>query len=187
MFPSRYLLNAQATASRNLYSRLIITGMATCLLQACGTTYHPEQSSPEKRAALNNIVPTIHFYHKQGLSKPGCSIIMSKGMHRFAENTCTNDQYYSFVITTPREGLKFGIYNAGHCNSDESYARYYVVNPAIDPGGYPLPIPQADVINVDVAVGKPDHTTVSPGLKVWGYKGGQLTGKVSCLYVDENQ
>lgn len=186
MFLSRYSLNGQAASSRISYSRLILTGIAACLLQACGTTNHPEKPSPERVAEIN-IVPTIHFYHSQGLSKPGCSIIMSKGMHRFADNTCTNDQYYYFVITNPREGLKFGIYNAGHCNSDESYSRYYVVSPAIDPGGYPLPIPKTDALAVDIASGKPNDTQVSPGLKVWGYKGGQLKGKVSCVYVEENQ
>lgn len=186
MFSSRCIPSTNAASRRHFYGKLIFTGIAACLLQACGTVAPPEKRVPE-RGAETNIVSTIHFYHREGLSKPGCSIIMSKGMHRFAENTCTNDQYYSFVITNPREGLKFGIYNAGHCNSDESYSRYYVVNPAMDPSGYPLPIPESGVISVDAAVGKPNDTSVYPGLKVWGYKGGQLTGKVSCVYVEENQ
>lgn len=142
-------------------------------LQGC---QHP--ASNEAKA-----LSVIHFYYKEGENKPGCSFALQNGIHRFAHNGCTNDDYYYFKLTNPVEGLSFGIYNAGHCNSDESYSRYYVRGPAFDSSGNPLPMPRTGIMRVDAAryaSGEP----LATGLYANGWRGQQLQGKVSCVYVE---
>lgn len=158
-----------------LHRAMNVTGIliAIGMVQGC-----QHQASSEVKA-----LSVIHFYYKEGENKAGCSFALQRGMHRFANNSCTNDEYYYFKLTNPTEGLSFGIYNAGHCNSDEAYSRYYVRGPAHDSSGNPLPMPRTGVMRVDAARYASDEP-LATGLHANGWRGQQLQGKVSCVSVE---
>lgn len=117
-------------------------------------------------------IPILHLYKK---NSGECTIVMTVGMHRFANNSCDNDEMYNFAVENPRDGVKFGIYNAGHCNSDESYSHYKILNPVYGKMTAKISVSRAHY----VAIGQ----EVTRGIISEGYKDGQLEGKVSCVYV----
>ncbi|NER61167.1 hypothetical protein G3435_16700 [Pseudomonas sp. MAFF212428] len=131
--------------------------------------------------------PSIKFFGKGGAIDGGCTIVMTVGTHSFRDNDCSNDDYYYFKILNPVEGLKFGIYGANYCASDEAYSRYYVRNPPIGSDGSPLPMPSnGELLRVDAAR-YAEEEPLSPGLYPNGWRGQQLHGKVSSICVEANQ
>lgn len=117
-------------------------------------------------------ISVLHLYKK---NSGGCTIQMTVGMHRFANNDCDNDEIYNFAVENPRDGVRFGIYNAGHCNSDESYSHYKIVNPIYGQMTAKISVSKAHY----VAIGQ----EVTRGIISEGFKDGKLEGKVSCVYV----
>lgn len=159
----------------HLRRAMSVTGIliAAVIIQGC------QHSAPREVRALS----VIQFYYKEGENNAGCSFALKRGLHQFSNNGCKNDDYYSFKITNPVEGLSFGIYNAGHCNSDEAYSRYYVRGAAHDSNGDPLPMPRTGIMRVDAARFASSEP-LATGLHANGWRGQQLQGKVSCVSVE---
>lgn len=125
-----------------------------------------------------SAVPIITFYKKQGESKRDCDITMTNGTKKLTDHSCTNDDDYYFSITGAEDGVSFGIYNSGKCDTDESYAVYKM---KVEDHETNRDIPMTAV---DASVGLKADEEIKKLLYSGGKgKSGKLKGKVSCLKV----
>lgn len=153
-----------------VYSKAVLFIVMSAVLVSCAEVPPPP------------VTPIIEFYRREGLSRLDCMIPMTKGVHKFKQNSCSNDDNYYFVIRNPREGYVFGIYNNPDCNGSESWASYRIRDP--------IPGMPTDLLSVDAAYSFPQvgpAVEIVRGIYTDSYQSNkkQLVGKVSCFNVSQ--
>ena len=109
-----------------------------------------------------------------------CSIPAVEGRYRIRQDTtCTNDQAYTTRFNNVDSALSITYFDDPNCTKDKSWE--VEVKTIKQPTSFPADL----YISISSMAGVPNGSVIYPGLlKVHYRAGGNIDGKLSCIYIE---